>query len=185
MRGPFSTKRERPPPTREARSAWSSGCADGTAPGYLLFAGASTGGTRGKRVGRVGDVPLVGCGIYADNEGAAVCCTGWGEAFVRMAAAKAVSDRAARGEEAQAAVESVLHAILRRTEGRGGIIAIDSQGRLGAAFTTPDMGYRRAVVPPANDHSAHPTLNVVRAGVNWRVRMADAADAGRAKVLNS
>jgi beta-aspartyl-peptidase (threonine type) len=110
-------------------------------PGYRLFAGASTGGTRGKRVGRVGDVPLVGCGVYADDEGAAVCCTGWGEAFIRMAAAKAVSDRAAQGENAQAAVESVLQAILRRTGGRGGIIAIDSRGRLGAAFTTPDMGY--------------------------------------------
>jgi beta-aspartyl-peptidase (threonine type) len=110
-------------------------------PGYHLFAGASTGGTRGKRVGRVGDVPLVGCGIYAVDEGAAVCCTGWGEAFIRMAAAKAVSDRAAAGEDPQAAVESVLRAILRRTGGRGGIIAIDSRGRMGAAFTTPDMGY--------------------------------------------
>ena len=112
---------------------------DGT--GYRLFAGASTGGTRGKRVGRVGDVPLVGCGIYADDEGAAVCCTGWGEAFMRMAAAKAVSDRAARGEGAQEAVEAVLEAIFRRTGGRGGLIAIDSHGRRGAAFTTPDMGY--------------------------------------------
>jgi beta-aspartyl-peptidase (threonine type) len=110
-------------------------------PGFHLFAGASTGGTRGKRAGRVGDVPLVGCGVYADDEGAAVCCTGWGEAFIRMAAAKAVSDRAARGEDPQAAVESVLEAILRRTGGRGGIIAIDFRGRMGAAFTTPDMGY--------------------------------------------
>jgi beta-aspartyl-peptidase (threonine type) len=110
-------------------------------PGYRLYAGASTGGTRGKRAGRVGDVPLVGCGIYADDEGAAVCCTGWGEAFIRMAAAKAVSDRTAHGEDPQAAVESVLQAILRRTGGRGGIMAIDSRGRMGAAFTTPDMGY--------------------------------------------
>jgi L-asparaginase / beta-aspartyl-peptidase len=113
----------------------------GSGAGYELFAGASTGGTRGKMVGRVGDVPLVGCGIYADNEGAAVCCTGWGEAFVRMAAAKAVAERAARGEPAQEAVETVLRSIHRRTGGRGGIIAIDAQGRCGAAFTTPDMAY--------------------------------------------
>ena len=110
-------------------------------PGWHLFAGASTGGTRGKRVGRVGDVPLVGCGIYADDEGAAVCCTGWGEAFIRMAAAKAVSEQAAQGQDAQSAVESVLRKILRRTGGRGGIIAVDSRGGLGGAFTTPDMGY--------------------------------------------
>jgi beta-aspartyl-peptidase (threonine type) len=109
--------------------------------GYELFAGASTGGTRGKRAGRVGDVPLVGCGIYADDEGAAVCCTGWGEAFIRMAAAKAVSDSAARGEHPQDAAESVLRSLHRRTGGRGGIIAIDARGRTGAAFTTPDMGF--------------------------------------------
>ena len=109
--------------------------------GYALFAGASTGGTRGKKAGRVGDVPLVGCGVYADNEGAAVCCTGWGEAFIRMAAAKSVSDRIADGEHPQDAIEAVLRAIYRRIGGRGGIMAIDPGGRMGAGFTTPDMAY--------------------------------------------
>ncbi len=108
---------------------------------WAVFAGASTGGTRGKKRGRVGDVPLVGCGIYADDEGAGVCCTGWGEAFIRAAAAKAVSDRCAAGAHPQKAVEEVLRAIHRRTGGRGGIMAVDCRGRLGAAFTTPDMGY--------------------------------------------
>jgi beta-aspartyl-peptidase (threonine type) len=108
---------------------------------FSLFAGASTGGTRGKKAGRVGDVPLVGCGIYADREGAAVCCTGWGEAFIRAAAAKSVSDRVAAGAHPQKAVEEVLELILGRTAGRGGIMAIDSRGNMGAAFTTPDMAY--------------------------------------------
>jgi L-asparaginase / beta-aspartyl-peptidase len=109
--------------------------------GYDLFSGISTGGTRGKKAGRVGDAPLVGCGLYADNEGAAVCCTGWGEAFIRMAAAKSVSDHVSRGMHPQEAVETVLTNLLRRTSGRGGIIAIGRDGNTGAAFTTPDMGY--------------------------------------------
>jgi beta-aspartyl-peptidase (threonine type) len=108
---------------------------------FTLFAGASTGGTRGKKAGRVGDVPLVGCGVYADDDGAAVCCTGWGEAFIRAAAAKAVSDRVASGAHPQKAVEDVLRVIHRKTAGRGGIMAIDAQGRMGAAFTTPDMAF--------------------------------------------
>ncbi len=108
---------------------------------FSLYAGASTGGTRGKKAGRVGDVPLVGCGIYADRDGAAVCCTGWGEAFIRAGAAKSVSDRVASGANPQEAVEEVLAFILKRTGGRGGIMAVDSKGRLGAAFTTPDMAY--------------------------------------------
>lgn len=109
--------------------------------GFDLFSGISTGGTRGKRVGRVGDAPLVGCGLYADNEGAAVCCTGWGEAFIRMAAAKSVSDLVERGIAPQEAVETVLGNLHRRTGGRGGIIAVGRDGRTGAAFTTPDMAY--------------------------------------------
>jgi len=108
---------------------------------FSLFSGASTGGTRGKKAGRVGDVPLVGCGIYADNDGAAVCCTGWGEAFIRAAAAKSVSDRVSGGAPPQEAVEEVLRMIHRKTGGRGGIMAIDPLGRMGAAFTTPDMAY--------------------------------------------
>ncbi len=108
---------------------------------FHLFSGISTGGTRGKKAGRVGDAPLVGCGIYADDEGAAVCCTGWGEAFIRTAAAKSTSDFIGRGTEPQEAVETVLRTIYRRTQGRGGILAIGPDGRAGAAFTTPDMGY--------------------------------------------
>ena len=108
---------------------------------WSLYAGASTGGTRGKKAGRVGDVPLVGCGVYADNDGAAVCCTGWGEAFMRAAAAKSVSDRVAAGAHPQQAVETVLTFIHGRTGGRGGIMAISPSGELGAAFTTPDMAY--------------------------------------------
>jgi beta-aspartyl-peptidase (threonine type) len=109
--------------------------------GFDLYAGLSTGGTRGKRAGRVGDTPLVGCGLYADNEGAAVCCTGWGEGFIRTVAAKSASDLIARGVPPQDAVEAVLATIMRRTGGRGGILAIGPDGRTGAAFTTPDMAY--------------------------------------------
>jgi beta-aspartyl-peptidase (threonine type) len=106
-----------------------------------LYVGISTGGTRAKMAGRVGDAPLAGCGFYADDEGAAVCCTGWGEGFIRTAAAKGVSDLVARGMAPQEAVEEQLRQIGRRLNGRGGIIAIDADGRAGAAFTTPDMAY--------------------------------------------
>ena len=108
---------------------------------FELFSGISTGGTRGKKLGRVGDAPLVGCGLYADDEGGAICCTGWGEAFIRSAAAKTASDLIGRGVAPQEAVETVLRNLYRRTRGRGGIIAVGPDGRTGAAFTTPDMGY--------------------------------------------
>jgi hypothetical protein len=39
--------------------------------------------------GRVGDTPILGCGVYADNDTGAVSMTGWGESIMRLAMAKA------------------------------------------------------------------------------------------------
>src|SRR5690606_32708318 len=43
-----------------------------------LAAGTSTGGMTNKMYGRVGDVPIIGSGTYANNQ-VAVSATGWGE----------------------------------------------------------------------------------------------------------
>jgi len=106
---------------------------------WSLFAGTSTGGTPGKRVGRVGDVPIPGAGLYADDRGACVSATGWGEAFLRMLPAKRVSDLCAGGVDPQEACAIALRETLERTGGRGGLIAISHDGRMGSAHTTPDM----------------------------------------------
>src|SRR2546422_1413381 len=50
-----------------------------------LAAGTSTGGIAFMLPGRVGDSPLIGCGIYADNEAGAVSMTGLGESIIRIA----------------------------------------------------------------------------------------------------
>jgi beta-aspartyl-peptidase (threonine type) len=106
---------------------------------WRLFAGTSTGGTPGKLVGRVGDVPIVGGGLYADDEGAAVSCSGWGEGLMRLCAARDVSALCQQGVHPQQAVEQTLLRLHRRVGGHGGIIAVDKRGRLGAAFSTPDF----------------------------------------------
>jgi isoaspartyl peptidase/L-asparaginase-like protein (Ntn-hydrolase superfamily) len=48
--------------------------------GKQFAAALSTGGTGGSRPGRVGDVPLIGCGLYAGEQGA-VAATGHGESI--------------------------------------------------------------------------------------------------------
>lgn len=117
---------------------------------YNLFAGTSTGGTPGKMAGRVGDVPLVGCGFYADNEGAAVSCTGWGEGLARIVAAKSVSDLCRAGQHPQQAIEAVLRDMYRRTGGRGGLIAVDFLGRTGAGYSTPEMAFSGETALPTS-----------------------------------
>ena len=46
-----------------------------------LAAATSTGGLVNKRWGRVGDTPVVGAGVFADNETCGVSATGYGEQF--------------------------------------------------------------------------------------------------------
>ena len=60
-------------------------------PGAMLAVATSTGGIFDKLPGRVGDSPLIGCGTYADDYGAA-SCTGHGEAIIRLLLAKSAVD---------------------------------------------------------------------------------------------
>lgn len=72
--------------------------ADGT-----FAAALSTGGTSITLYGRVGDVPIYGCGCYAGPDGA-VACTGFGEEIIRHAMARLIYDRLAAGDSAREAV---------------------------------------------------------------------------------
>jgi len=104
-----------------------------------LCAATSTGGTFLKLPGRVGDSPLIGCGCYADNESAAVSCTGHGESIMKVVMAKAAADFVAAGHDAQSAAEAAVRTLSRRTTGAGGLIVVDKSGGLGASFSTPHM----------------------------------------------
>lgn len=110
-----------------------------------LAAATSTGGTRNKRAGRVGDSPLVGSGAYADNWTAAVSATGYGEALMRVVISKRVCDFVGTGLSARSACESAIRVLEERTGGAGGLIAVDARGRVGWAFNTRAMPYGYAV----------------------------------------
>lgn len=105
-----------------------------------LAAATSTGGMTNKRVGRIGDSPLIGAGTYADDRGAAVSCTGTGEAFIRIAAAYDVSARMRyAGVGLAEAAETVVRQSLSGLGGSGGLIALDATGRLCMPFNTEGM----------------------------------------------
>ena len=107
----------------------------------------STGGTRDKMPGRVGDSPLIGCGAYADNQSGAASGTGLGEALMKVVMSKAVCDLMGQGLPAQAAAEQAVKRLDDpRIKGWGGVIALDTQGRVGIAFNSPRMA--RAYAAP-------------------------------------
>lgn len=110
-----------------------------------LAAGTSTGGMTNKRWGRVGDSPVIGAGTYANNKTVAVSCTGHGEYFIRNVVAYDVSALMEyRGVNVQAAADRVVQEKLVDMDARGGLIAIDRNGKIAWSFNTEGM-YRGKV----------------------------------------
>jgi beta-aspartyl-peptidase (threonine type) len=104
-----------------------------------VSAGASTGGIAVMLPGRVGDTPLIGCGVYADNESGAVSMTGSGESIMRLAMAKEISDRLALGASPLEAAKVVLEKLVKRIHGSAGALVVSGDGRLAIQHVTPRM----------------------------------------------
>jgi beta-aspartyl-peptidase (threonine type) len=119
-----------------------------------IVAGTSTGGRAGQLPGRVGDSPLIGCGTYAESKLGGVSCTGDGEATIRVVLARRTIEILRTVENPEQAAQLAISVLLEEGRGRGGLILIDSQGRVAWAHSTPFMpvgfrsaGHDRAVLP--------------------------------------
>jgi beta-aspartyl-peptidase (threonine type) len=109
-------------------------------PAGNLAAATSTGGIVNKRMGRVGDSPIVGAGVYADNETCAVSATGFGEDFMRSVISKTISDFIWMKEmNARQATDAGIDYLVRKVNGRGGVIVIDKAGNCASGFSTKKM----------------------------------------------
>ena len=108
-----------------------------------LAAGASTGGITFMLPGRVGDTPLIGCGVYADNEKGAVSMTGIGESIVRLTLAKDIVDRLGPHARIASAVHQALTRLVRRIgtphETSAGALVLTRSGQFAIRHTSPYM----------------------------------------------
>ncbi len=103
-----------------------------------LAAATSTGGTAGKRYGRIGDSPIIGAGTWAWDSTCAVSCTGDGEAFIRSHLAGRVSDWIEMsGLSLREAAHRAIHHDL--TGGKGGLIAVGKAGPAVMPYNTAGM----------------------------------------------
>jgi beta-aspartyl-peptidase (threonine type) len=110
-----------------------------------VAAGTSTGGTTGKRWGRVGDSPVIGAGTYASNRAAAVSATGAGEFFIRLSVARTICALVElKGLSLQAAADEVVQGELTALGGEGGVIAVAPDGQVAWSFNTSGM-YRARI----------------------------------------
>ena len=105
-----------------------------------VYAGTSTGGMMVKKYGRVGDVPIIGAGTYADNKGAAVSCTGHGEYYIRNNVAFQVNARMQyQGLSVEESAHEVIFGVLNAEAGNGGLIAIYAKGNATWTFNSSGM----------------------------------------------
>ncbi|MES3026065.1 MAG: isoaspartyl peptidase/L-asparaginase [Pseudomonadota bacterium] len=105
-----------------------------------LAAATSTGGMTNKRPGRIGDTPLVGAGVYANNASCAVSATGTGEHFIRACVAHDIHARMAYGGHGVArAAHDCIGGPLADLGGEGGVIALGRDGTLAMPFNSRGM----------------------------------------------
>ena len=104
-----------------------------------LAAGASTGGLHGVRPGRVGDAPIPGCGLAAENQIGAVAFSGDGESILRLTlAGRLMHDLRVFGP-----MHSAERAIgqMPRVGGEAGCIVLDSRGKPGVAHNSANFAF--------------------------------------------
>ncbi len=101
-----------------------------------LSGACTTSGLAYKMHGRVGDSPIIGAGLFVDNEVGAATATGVGEAVIRIAGSHTVVEMMRNGASPQEACEEAIARIIRKHDNvenmQVAFLAIDKQGRTGA-----------------------------------------------------
>jgi len=114
-----------------------------------IAAATSTGGITHKKLGRVGDSPLIGSGACCDNGIGGVSTTGHGESIAKVVLAyralqlfqSTTSGKKTSEYSLESAFKDSLGYMLERVNGCAGMIGIDRDGVIAKWHTTPRMSW--------------------------------------------
>ena len=106
----------------------------------------TTSGMAYKRHGRVGDSPIIGAGMYVDNEVGGACATGVGEYVMKTLGSFSIVELMRQGRTPQEACEEAIKRIVTKHPRRFkdfqvGYLALNKQGELGAYGTEKGFEY--------------------------------------------
>ena len=105
----------------------------------------TTSGWAYKMHGRVGDSPIIGAGLFIDNEVGGACATGMGEAIIRIAGSHTVVELMRQGKTPQEACKIAVERIIsKHTDLTGlqcGFLAMDMFGRVGSYSVYSGFNY--------------------------------------------
>ncbi|UJH68402.1 isoaspartyl peptidase/L-asparaginase family protein [Allomuricauda sp. SCSIO 65647] len=107
----------------------------------------TTSGMAYKVAGRVGDSPIIGAGLYVDNEVGGATATGVGEEVIRTVGSFLIVELMRQGKSPQEACEEGVRRIMKKNEGREdfqiGFLAINKQGETGGYCVHPGFSYQK------------------------------------------
>ena len=126
-----------------------------------LSGACTTSGLAYKMHGRVGDSPIIGAGLYVDNEVGAATATGMGEAVLKTCGTFLVVELMRQGMSPQEACREAVMRITKKQNYKDfqiGFIALDKQGNTGAYCIHPGFSYAlqskdRASLTPAPSYT--------------------------------
>lgn len=107
----------------------------------------TTSGLKWKIHGRVGDSPIIGAGLYVDNEVGAAGATGVGETIMRTVGSFLVVEKMREGMSPQEACEYVVRRLIEKNKNiikepyQAAFIALNKKGEVGAYAVREGFDY--------------------------------------------
>jgi N4-(beta-N-acetylglucosaminyl)-L-asparaginase len=111
-----------------------------------LSASCTTSGLAYKMHGRVGDSPIIGAGLYVDNEVGAATATGLGESIIKICGSFLVVELMRQGRTPQEACEEVVRRLIKSSSAniddiQAAFIAVNKEGTYGSYAVQPQFNY--------------------------------------------
>lgn len=111
-----------------------------------LSGACTTSGLAYKMHGRVGDSPVIGAGLYVDNEVGAATSSGVGEEVIRIVGSHLVVELMRNGMKPEDACKEAIARIVKRSTEKSktiqvGFVALNKQGEYGGYSLQPGFSY--------------------------------------------
>ena len=113
-----------------------------------LAGSCTTSGLAYKMHGRVGDSPIIGAGLFVDDEVGAATATGLGESIIRICGSFLIVELMRQGRTPQEACEEVVRRLIAKNKNikdiQAGFLAINKEGEVGAFAVHPGFNFAQA-----------------------------------------
>ncbi len=113
-----------------------------------LAGSCTTSGLAYKMHGRIGDSPIIGAGLFVDDEVGAATATGLGESIIRICGSFLIVELMRQGRSPQAACEEAVRRLVAKNKNikdiQAGFLAINKDGEVGAYAVHPGFNYAQA-----------------------------------------